>query len=289
MKVVKLISRVLVVASAIGATGYLMQKTVTYVRRIDSYSITITGNITEQVRESIAQHVQINWPEATQSFAQLCTETQEQFACIKDLDVALMPGKKAHVEISVHEPLYLVNNDQLVTHDGVLLAKNMYQPEAVQSLYQIFIAGVSPKSNLADSGLSSSGLANLNLAGASLALQSSGPAGFGPAKLSASCKQSISQITPDFLDRYIFSWQSDNAAWLYGRNSGEDVAILFHPLSLPAEKILAHCDALKQDLASQKLGKNSKQSQRWVADVRFKDQIVVSASKDKGVLDGTCI
>jgi len=228
------------------------------VRRVDEYSITITGNITEQLRENIAQYVQTSCPASNSSFAQLCAAAQEQFSCIKDLDVARLPGKMAHVEISVHEPLYLVNNEHIVSHDGVLLAKNSYEPQAVQDLYQVFISGL--PSLQANSGSQER------------------------VTLSPSCKQTLAQMTPDFLDRYFFAWQNDNAAWLYARENNPQLAILFHPLSLPAHAILEHCDALKQDLvlqeASKKQRTQNKQTRGWVADVRFKDQIIVSANKE---------
>ena len=145
-------------------------------------------------------------------------------------------------------PRMSVNNTLVLTDAGNLALKADYSQASVDSLYNIIVpqGSVSP----------------------------------------ALCS-SIAHFSSHLLEQYQMVWMSDQEALLYDREQPY-FAIRFNALALPHDDMMHTCVAIKRDLEQRNLLTHTgkKKPQLWIADIRFKDQIVVSSQNVGGVAYG---
>jgi len=254
-----------------------MSVVVTRLRRIDYYIVHIegdkSGNISVDVRKEVEEHIRESWlffnknVKTSFSIKDLCCETMRLFSWIKNIEVRRIPyNSGAYISIILHKLLYIVNEKYVVTSSGDLLPKNIFKQCVLNKLEHVQVFFEDNNS----------------------------------IQLSEACKRFIFLLPtaiPALLSDYICVWENQNRVWFCDK-SKVNYAILAHPSRLPTQNELSSVSFLKEELAKrEKLGKRGvfgqkrlddlKQQKTWVADIRFKDQIIVSQNKwgprDSGV------
>ncbi|MCX5922797.1 MAG: hypothetical protein NTX86_05740 [Candidatus Dependentiae bacterium] len=137
-------------------------------------------------------------------------------------------------------PLFSINNDYVLTDKGALVPKKDFVSHLVQSLHNIT--------------LSSDVISDAFTA----------------------CIQSLPQ---SFFESYDVVWLNDYEVVLYDK-AQPGFSICFNTQVVPELSMIERCNAIKNDLASAGLfeKKVHAAAQKWVADIRFKNQIIVSAN-----------
>lgn len=213
-----------------------------HVCSIDECVVSVEGSASTMVAADAVEYVHAQWPKSSLFFDQLCAQTMSKFDWIVSIDVALLPYRKAMIELVAYEPLYRINNDYVVTVTGKLLPKNNFDSLLVSALGHINIVFSNNEPVLSDA-----------------------------------CRQFILAIPSSLLDTYQCVWESDTRVRLYDKQQTHFV-IVCHPLMMPNEKMIQHCNALKGELVERCVFELPR-AKTWVADIRFEDQIVVSQEK----------
>jgi len=100
--------------------------------------------------------------------------------------------------------------------------------------------------------------------------------------LADSCKKMLKKLPTSCFEQYDLVWESGTKSWLKDKKNNL-FAIVFNDTCVVNEKILSACRRLKNNLQERGVF-TVKKPKRWVADVRFKDQIIVFS--DRGGGDG---
>lgn len=88
----------------------------------------------------------------------------------------------------------------------------------------------------------------------------------------------VKNLSPQLFQAYTIVWLNDEEAMLYDQ-AQPNFAIRFNALTLPQDSVLEQCAVIKSDLEARGVfGSGKKKPQRWIADIRFKNQIVISAN-----------
>lgn len=145
-------------------------------------------------------------------------------------------------------PIMSVNNMYVLTDAGMLALKADFSQAMVESLYNIIVS---------------------------------------QEKVTPALCSSIAHFPSHLLQQYQIVWMSDQEAFLYDREQ-PCFAIRFNAASLPHDAIMHTCSVIKHDLEQRELFTHTskKKPQLWIADIRFKDQIVVSSQNVGGVTYG---
>jgi len=216
--------------------------------QVDEYALSIDGHTTALVKAD-----SISCLKHTQCYArgpqQLCSDVMRQFDWIQSMDLLYLPNKKAQVKIMTHNPLCVVNSDYVLTDGVKLLSRNIFEDRWTSNLPQVRVAVFTHDNKMP--------------------------------VLSDSCITFLRTIiTSPFLSRYYCVWEHDDKACLYDKNI-VNFAIIFHP-SIPPDSSIVHCcDNIKQELIERHVF-DVPRTKLWIADVRFKNQIVVSQEKRRG-------
>lgn len=230
---------------------FLSGRCVALLCRIDECLIDVEGYPTVQARTDGMRYINQQWPVLNMSFNQLCAQTMSHFDWIQSMDLFLLPCNHVRVEILAHTPLYVVNSDYVVTATGDVLKKDLFESSRLKNLHTVFIFFDKQEPFL-----------------------------------SATCKHFLLHVPPAFFDVYACEWKNDNNVLFYDKQQPR-FAILFHPDQIPTNMMLQQCNTLKEELVA-RLVFELPRTQTWIADVRFKDQIIVSQEK-RGVCHGTNI
>ncbi|MDP3889440.1 MAG: hypothetical protein Q8Q25_02785 [bacterium] len=204
--------------------------------RTYQYNLFVDAYFSESIHKAIEQHLSTVYQSI--SIDAIGQHIKELFACVRKVEVFGLPNAVAQVSIMAHKPQYLVNGEDIVTHDGLLVSKDCFLTQ-VDSLYHLDIT-----------------LTNKN-----------------QTSLSERCKHCVNCLTPQLLDDYRFVWEDDTHAWLYDKMQ-PNFALLFDAHTVPDVNTVYHCNTIKQELTERGVFER-KSKKVWVADLRFTKQIIV--------------
>lgn len=210
--------------------------------------IDIEGMPSESMRASTISYLMHQWQVAGTCYDQLCEQVMGRFKWIQSIDITRMPYGKTCVAIVGHKPLYIINDDHVITNAGMLLQKDDFDAVLTSRLRSFSV--------LFD----------------------------GEMILSDACKQFVRHVAPSLFDFYECVWENDNTIRLKDKQNAL-FTILCRPDAIPDDGIIKYCNALKQEVMSRAITK-SQRTKAWIADTRFQGQIVLS-QEHKGGTYGT--
>lgn len=196
----------------------------------------------QEISEFVLKHVQKN-PKVQSDFIELLVS---RFPYLSNVHARSFPHMQS-LDIEVAAPVLSVNEHCILTDKGQIVAKKVYQESIVHDLYGISVAATMPYPILSENLL-----------------------------------KTIAQVSSSFYDQYNIALINETECWLTDKTDNR-FAILFNSFSIPDEKLVARCIAIKNEKKLQEeLNQNHKKKSNtsfYVADIRFKDQIIISPYK----------
>jgi hypothetical protein len=169
-----------------------------------------------------------------------------QFPFINNINLRKSTSGIQLIDIEASAPLLSVNEHCILTHKGQVVSKDVYEDRAVNDLYSVSVAAATPYP-----------------------------------LVSEELKKTIQSLSANLFDEFNITLVNDTECWLHDK-SNTRFAILFNNVSVPSGKLLERCLAIKNNLqtrdAFNQSDKKKNNKTMFVADVRFKDQIIVRPS-----------
>ncbi len=230
------------VGLSVSTLGYLSIKKVTHeLGAVDAYSChfcsVCSPSIQEKVRSYIAQEARL----PSLSLAVVAHTLAEKFPSLKKVSCTKDGAKVVHIQCQSVQPFFCLNDTHVLADADRVLEKECFSPESLSSLPIIEVVAVSQ----------------------------------GMPVLSSQAKEGMHHISRELFDRYQMTWIDDTQIWLREKNS-PSFSLVFHTNSLPDEKIMSECEKIKKEFESSGLI-SPQGKKRWVADIRFANQIILSA------------
>jgi hypothetical protein len=169
-------------------------------------------------------------------------DVQERFPFIKSFSLSYLPGVTC-CSLKSRKPFCLINDVLVLTDDGILVTKNVFEPLVVAPLRTAYVDHVAIQKEHAICGF----------------------------------QECIAQLPTAILDVYDVMWYDRLHAQLRDKKE-KKFSILFDVNTLPNEHILKQCKGIKDELVERNLYQQSRRL--WFADIRFAKQIIVF--EDKG-------
>jgi hypothetical protein len=201
--------------------------------------ITIAGYLTNETEQLIHAYIHAALAQSPSSLIHLAQGLKEHFPCIQSVTVAHISPQILDLTITPHIPHYAINADMVSTREGTVVAKSLFPSFYTEQLPTV---NLSPSMN---------------------------PHLFA---------RYAAYLSPLIFEHYRIHWQDESHAWLTDKDNPQ-FSILFHGASIPDSGILATCAQIKNNLALRGVWERKKKKAlpEWIADVRFKNQIVVFA------------
>lgn len=175
-------------------------------------------------------------PLETDSF---CQTLISQFPCVAAYELEKNASGDRVCTLEAAQPILTINNEWVLTHDGRLATVNSFNDCATHSLRNIIM----PNFSVSD----------------------------------ALCA-AIPKLSPELFQSYNVIWINDQESLLCDRLQ-PNFSIRFNVDSVAQSSILQQCSVIKNDLESRGFfasTSSKKKPQHWIADIRFKNQIVIS-------------
>ena len=211
------------------------------------YTISIDDRISPDIQKNITHTIHdycIISEKNTQkkiNFVTLADQLQENFNCIESVELQHAPDNYAHLEIHAHTPYFNVRNKnsiEVATHSGLILPCASFTNKTIDGLRTIAVA------DHIDS-----------------------------AQLPIVCMHSIKKIPEVIFDEYTFVWHNNTYIELCKKNNPSFSLLLSEESKLNIT-LINYCNVLYNQLHTSGAF-IEKKKKRWIADVRFKDQIIM--------------
>jgi hypothetical protein len=177
---------------------------------------------------------------------ELCAQTlhmyvPQYFPFIKSFTMQCIPGAMC-CSFKTRKPFCLVNNNLVLTTDGVLVGKEVFESQVLEGLKTAYVSEI--------------------------AIQKEYELG--------AFQACMSQLPASVLNGYDLVWHDAITASLRDKEQ-KNFSIFFNAETLPTLPVLADCNVIKKNLIENNL---MQQKKSWIADIRFTNQIIVF--EDKG-------
>ena len=214
---------------------------------VHSFSCSLSPYLSHGALCAIEKHLHDQEKFKHKSAYCIAADLKEKFPFIESItcDYAI-PGKVAfHIEGV--EPLFKINENFVLTAESTLLAYQVFDPAFVQNLCSVEF----PKLKEKNETISQAGMPAL--------------------------KKSLQDLPERVFASYQVCWMNELETYLCDKEESK-FAIVCNAQTIPDESLLKKCATIKQELETSNAFKK-KSIHRWVADIRFKDQIIVSSDK----------
>lgn len=230
------------VGLSVSALGYLSIKKVTReLGAVEGYSCHFCSVCSSSLQEKVRNYSALQTQLHSVSLAAVAHTLVQQFPCLKKVSCTKDSAKVVQIYCQSAQPFFCLNGTHVLADADRVLEKECFALESLSSLPTIEVVAVSQ----------------------------------GAPVLSAQAKESMHRIPLELFDQYQMTWVDDTQVWLREKSS-PSFSLVFHTCSLPDKKIIAECEKIKKEFESSGLivpqGKK-----RWVADMRFANQIILSA------------
>lgn len=174
---------------------------------------------------------------------------KEKCPAVNNVVIQRMANKSWHIEVTASSPFMIVNADWVLNQQGNLVSHSLYTS---QSLVHIPSITMKVSKNTAPS-------------------------------LSPIFRQWLAGLDAAILKNYTIHWHGDYEIWLREKKN-PTYALICTCLKALHPELIAYCEGIQKGTE----GKANKTATKKpvVADVRFEKQIVLSAAKGEGVLNG---
>ncbi len=203
---------------------------------INHFTYAIDSLITGSVQQDIVNYVEQLPEKYSLSFQKLAYKIQERFSFIEVVAIEHLAPDIAYIACNVQKPSSVINNSFVLTKQGCLYNKNIFLSLITEQLPHITLPSL--KKDITESLLTV-----------------------------------MNAIDPIVFSQFTLSWVNDTKIYLYDKEH-KQFSIIFNKNQLPDKELLNHCTHIKQKLHEQDIFTTTKKN--YVADIRFKDQIVVS-------------
>jgi hypothetical protein len=227
---------------------FMARATHAHLFTINNYTLSIDSRLTTETHTAIANTVTAYLQLTQQNPANLpalADQLQMQFNCIQSIDIARAPSKYAHIEVHAHTPYVRFENNEnqyIASTNGIIMPCALFKTNITDGLRTIKIA--------------------LNV---------------DAHKLPDTCMQFMQQLPLTIFETYIFNWHNQYHIELNKKNNPTFSLLLSHHSILTAS-LMNYCNMLYEHLENNGAFAEKKKK-HWIADVRFKDQIILSTHK----------
>jgi len=217
-----------------------------YLFFVEGYSCQIDKTISQDCSREIVGFINSNKTFRNLSLDSIALSLKNNFPIISEIEVFKSASGILKLKIQAKKPTFLINHEYVLSKNGPLIDMRFFSEDILLGCRKVEIR-------------------NLNLKGTSFTQTKGG--------ISDSCKNMINKLRVDVFDSYEVIWENTTKGWLIDKSQNK-FAILFNDLHVPDIVILSACQDLKKRLESK--GEFCRRHVgRWIADVRFKDQIVL--------------
>jgi len=186
------------------------------------------------------------------SLQKLSDTLKQQFPLVRSIKLNQQASGILHLQIDFFSPQLIVNQDYILADCGLLFDTQAFSSQTVSGCPAITIKSekIGDKAN----SEIKEGIAR-------------------------TCKNILSLLPKACFAEYNIVWEDATKSWLYDKKNN-NFAIVFNDFKIPNQKILSACNHLRKQLKHQESLCNEGTT-RWIADIRFKDQIVLF-NEDRG-------
>ncbi len=211
------------------------------VSSIQSYRFCIDQQVSVLVQQRMKDFIA---DEQTNKFPFRCLAqaVHEEFPCVESVTVHRRVPGCLDVKITVSSPTIILNNNSLLLANGVIVSKDIFAKTASKKLHNVDVPSLQ---SIEDKALF--------------------------------IKRHLAQLSDAIFKMYRVELRDNFHALLHDKKQNK-FSVLFNKDVELSEKKLAQCKRLKQRLEDRDVF-ISQPRERWVVDIRFKDQIVLYARK----------
>ncbi|MDR3549922.1 MAG: hypothetical protein P4L31_00780 [Candidatus Babeliales bacterium] len=198
----------------------------------------IDAGLSDPVQQAITQFVQEKNKDSSPKFYEMSQLLVKTFPCIESVNIERTAAGLVYYSIYSAKPIIGINQDWALTDHGQLLFKSCFADHFLNSLHTLQV----PSGSVSD------------------ALRALAPS-----------------LSDDLLTAYDVCWVSDQEIYVKDKTQSH-FSLLCNAQTLPDAKHLERCQTIKAELTNNgsfELKKVKNTSSEWVADMRFKNQIIV--------------
>ncbi len=222
--------------------GYLTVKRVAHeLYVVDHFECQFSPLLSQPTQEKIAAYVAGTQELKALPLRRTAQEIAAHFACLKKVSCTQCAAHAVQLACESVMPLVQINDSYVLTDSDAVLEKDSFASVALEQLPAIDLVMT----------------------------------GTGFPVLSGVSKKSIRILNQEIFSHYQVTWIDDTQAWLRDMQT-ESFSIIFNGQALPDSKMLLQSAQIKKELEDTGLI-TSRGKKRWVADIRFANQIILSA------------
>lgn len=184
------------------------------------------------------------------SIQNIADDLKNEFPFIDSISILCAADGIGRMAITAHDPAYLVNNKYVLTNNGLLFEKTVFESSAYAKL---------PTACVNEQSLHDQATIER-------------------------VQTCLAGLPNDFFESYEINWCDETCLQLQDKRE-PNFTIVCEDDYVPGSFVLQKCNAIKEQL-TQRGAFSSKKKKMWVADIRFGDQIIVSA-REGGKENGT--
>jgi len=209
---------------------------------IDGFSCKFDNTISQKYVSHVMRFLYDDKKLPLLSLKKMSKKIKDEFPFIASVIAARSASGILHIQMTCVKPQFLINEELVLSDRGQLFEKTIFSEGFTADLPCCFC--------------------NMENAAAN------------------SYKQMFKKLPIESFKKYKVVWESTTKSNLYDKNEN-NFSIVFNDKRVPDEKILLACDNLK--LLLRERGEFfCRNPKRWVADIRFKDQIVLFSKRGGG-------
>lgn len=216
----------------------------TYLFSVHSYSCLFDSKTSYCYQNEIFNFINSTKVFKRASLSSISKKIVNQFRAIKHIELTQLPTSILQVKMEVFDPQFIVNNAYIVSKNGNVFERKFFSQRAIDSCFPVVVTTEKNK--------------NVKT-------------------IPETCKQMIFCLPKQSFEQYKIVWESETKSYMVDKKQ-DDFVIIFNDTHVPDNDILSTCALLKNKLKMSKVFLK-KRNTRWVADVRFKDQIVLFSEK----------
>jgi hypothetical protein len=225
---------------SVAVLGCAIKKTHAVLFSVHGCSVTIDPILSHQTHQQITDFFNKNEELQDVSLKDIVAAVQKKFFCVESVAVKRCASGSLDIGISAVKPLCNINSDKVLVVNGTIFANDVFTDSSREKLDTLFV-------RLEQEELD---------------------------KVREKLRKFTQKLIPSIYSQYDVVWFNEREVRLIDKKDSWFVTVC-NAYKVPNEQSLAYINRIKQDIFPKKGRKNI----RWVADMRFNDQIIVSSGK----------
>jgi len=216
-----------------------------HVFSIDGYSCTFDTKISNTHKNEIFDFINMNKNFKTASLSFIAKHVTGNFPVVTSTKLMQLPSGILQNTLNTVTPVFLINDLFVVTKNMNVFDKSLFSKNSIASCGSLTVQGL-------DTVITDT---------------------VAKKDISDSCKCMMFRLPKKSFEQYQICRESETKSYMTDMLQ-KSFIVIFSDIAVPTEKILSACNQLKHELQAR--GEFSgKRNIKWLADVRFKDQIVL--------------